>query len=63
MKYLIFSDNAQITEGIVKQVGEDSVAAIYNLETFINYPSDILPAVLPIDGLEKFSKKGGGYRL
>ncbi len=62
MKYLIFSDNPVITEKIVKQVGEDSVATIYNLESFANYPSVILPDVLPINGLEKFSeeKKGGG---
>lgn len=63
MKYLIFSDNDKTIEQIVKQVGEDSVAAIYNLESFANYPSYILPDVLPIDGLEKFSKeKRGGVQ-
>lgn len=66
MKYIIFSDNIKMIEQIAKRIGENSIAAIYNLESFAYYPSYILPDVLPIDGLEKIAaeKRGGtGFNI
>ena len=59
MKYLLFVRNAQVAGEIVSQIGEDAVAEIYNLQPFENYPSEILPEEIPINGIEKYSQGGG----
>ncbi len=63
MKYLLFVRNAQVAGEIVSQIGEDAVAEIYNLESFENYPTDILPDEIPINGIEKYSQRGGAVSI
>lgn len=60
MKYIIFADSAKTIEDVVKEVGENSVAAIYDFSNLANQPSDDLPDLLPLNGLEEFLHGGGG---
>ena len=59
MKYLLFVDHPNIAETLIKKFGEESIAEVYNFSVFENYPSDILPEELPINGIEKYSQGGG----
>ena len=59
MKYILFADSTKLAEEVISQIGE-AVEKVYNLESWIaNYPSDVLPDVISINGIENYYRRGG----